>query len=1250
MRGVKLGKKATKIILIAVVLLLTAAIPAFAATNTRNTANIPYWTLNHSTSTISNPITIQQSSNGTSCIYVGSEYYVPYTYNTSNIPPGEGDWSSQLYIFSPVNTTVYIDSNNSGVFGTVLNITANNLTEYMYPVAGSHIVSDTPVFICYRYHSNNYLIYDDGDFAYTLYPVNELGTDYYLPSSPTIISMVATQNGTNIQVDTNNSGIPAATYSNLNAGTVVNYTSPPAGTQITSNIPIGVVAVNYNWTNSDSTYAYSVLPTNLLGTDYWFNVNYTVGLYNTIDDYSGLYFVATQNNTQVQVNSTNYSLNAGQCAVYYFDNSSVHLTSNQPVGVAYIFDDYAPDPWVSGVDRNYEASCTLIPTSELGTNYPYSCYIVATQNNTQVNIDSNYSGIFSNTVYLNAGQAINTFYVGTSEGGALLTNVTGHIESNYPVLSYYAFISDWNGKGQYVFMYEILPFPVPPIVNITVPSSGSILNTSNVWINGTYSVNTTGIYANNQLASITINDSRFTLVEPTGTGPYGATGNFSFLAEGIGTSAFSVDVIAQDEMGQIGTTIGQVVVDVTPPTVSITIPSSDTTVNAGVIWINGTYNGTGSDLQSLSINDSRFTLVAGPPFGEVGTYSFCNNTGIPTGNFEVEVTATDEAGWNGTADRYVIVDQSLPSVYIYVPSSDSTWNTGTIVIYGTYDGTGTNITQINCNDSRFTLATGAPYGGSGVFFFSNNTPIPTGSFYVNVTVTKDTGTTKSALRLINVDQNPPTMTMITPLADTTINAGTIIISGNYNDLGSGVQQITCNDTRFTLQTSIQSGLSGVYMFVNNTPIPTSSFGVTVTATDGVGLQGSMVRQVIVNQNGVTGSCCCSVPSGLNQYANASTVGVELYVNTTNPMQFYFTSTTANLGGNMPANLGLLSSLSIVANDTSGIQNITIIIHYTNSSIANAGLVASSLIIEYWNVTSGQWVELPSTLDTNSCTVTAYTNHLTDFAIFGTPVPYSYTPLLLLLSTQTQSGLNPLIPLALILVMLAVFATVIVALRRGKEEQVSKTKAPTKYEKIPTPQRPVKYTGTQIDQKSGKEPPEQKAVIRINTNTPESEMPPAAVPKLEKKSAKTRGTTGDLEAKKSAIKDLMREVNNRFSTGKLTSDEYKDIYTKYYAKLAPINKKLGQGVSSIPTLGEGGCLFCGAKIPEDAKFCPNCGGAQLECSVCKAGIVSGDTLVKCPYCGVLSHREHLLEWIKVKGNCPNCSETLREKDVDQNSNT
>jgi hypothetical protein len=75
-----------------------------------------------------------------------------------------------------------------------------------------------------------------------------------------------------------------------------------------------------------------------------------------------------------------------------------------------------------------------------------------------------------------------------------------------------------------------------------------------------------------------------------------------------------------------------------------------------------------------------------------------------------------------------------------------------------------------------------------------------------------------------------------------------------------------------------------------------------------------------------------------------------------------------------------------------------------------------------------------------------------------------------------------------------------------------------------------------------------------------------------------------------------------------------------------------------------CLYCGTEIPENAEYCPHCGEARVRCFVCNQYIVSGDRYVKCPYCGILNHVNHLPKGRKERGYCPNCKQKLKEENL------
>ncbi|MEX2722496.1 MAG: zinc ribbon domain-containing protein [Candidatus Freyarchaeota archaeon] len=74
-----------------------------------------------------------------------------------------------------------------------------------------------------------------------------------------------------------------------------------------------------------------------------------------------------------------------------------------------------------------------------------------------------------------------------------------------------------------------------------------------------------------------------------------------------------------------------------------------------------------------------------------------------------------------------------------------------------------------------------------------------------------------------------------------------------------------------------------------------------------------------------------------------------------------------------------------------------------------------------------------------------------------------------------------------------------------------------------------------------------------------------------------------------------------------------------------------------------CPGCGEALREDANFCPYCGFKLEKCIVCNFRLSKGKIL-KCPYCSGQAHRDHLLEYVKVKGQCPSCGKELKEYDL------
>ena len=72
--------------------------------------------------------------------------------------------------------------------------------------------------------------------------------------------------------------------------------------------------------------------------------------------------------------------------------------------------------------------------------------------------------------------------------------------------------------------------------------------------------------------------------------------------------------------------------------------------------------------------------------------------------------------------------------------------------------------------------------------------------------------------------------------------------------------------------------------------------------------------------------------------------------------------------------------------------------------------------------------------------------------------------------------------------------------------------------------------------------------------------------------------------------------------------------------------------------ERNCLVCGTPSTE-GNYCSFCGTAFHTCPICRKHIWQGEQVIECPMCGTVAHTPHILEWLRVKGTCPNCREKL-----------
>nr|MDO8081490.1 NosD domain-containing protein [Candidatus Freyarchaeota archaeon] len=353
-----------------------------------------------------------------------------------------------------------------------------------------------------------------------------------------------------------------------------------------------------------------------------------------------------------------------------------------------------------------------------------------------------------------------------------------------------------------------------PWVVITAPTSDSTVNTGVVWINGTFD----GTGSN--IIDINVNDTtRFERVEPSGAGPYSITGIYAFRnITAISTGEFGVEIVVQDGTGRTGTATRRVILDQNNPIVTITIPPSDGTFYTGGVWINGTFDETGSQVAIIAINDSRFALVepvGAGPYGISGTYCFVALI-TEEGEFGLEVTVWDQAGLTGTATRHLILLNNTPTgedVEVTDPVS------GISVTFDNVTDSGTTIVITN--------ATGpeppAGFEVSGVYHNITTTSNYTGSITIAIPYDESQiSVPEEYLKLMHWDEELEVWVDVTTWVDVNNN----IVYGEVTSFSVFVvmEPIDVTPPTTSIDLSGVIGLNSWYL---------SNVTVTLTATDDI---------------------------------------------------------------------------------------------------------------------------------------------------------------------------------------------------------------------------------------------------------------------------------------------------------------------------------------------------------------------------------------------------------------------------------
>ncbi len=175
----------------------------------------------------------------------------------------------------------------------------------------------------------------------------------------------------------------------------------------------------------------------------------------------------------------------------------------------------------------------------------------------------------------------------------------------------------------------------------------------------------------------------------TNSTPVSASGTIDqAMWNALGNGTVTIRFYANDSLGN--TNYEEVIVrkDIILPFIDITTPSHDgAQIGGSIISISGFGYGTGSNIVSMYVNDTRWgdgsqKPQLDPSGSQSGAFMFSNNTYIAPGFYWIEINITDTAGNFNTSVRYfeVIIEDLTPPILVISSISPDPTNGFTEII------------------------------------------------------------------------------------------------------------------------------------------------------------------------------------------------------------------------------------------------------------------------------------------------------------------------------------------------------------------------------------------------------------------------------------------------------------------------------------------------------------------------------------------------------------------------------------------
>ena len=211
---------------------------------------------------------------------------------------------------------------------------------------------------------------------------------------------------------------------------------------------------------------------------------------------------------------------------------------------------------------------------------------------------------------------------------------------------------------------------VKPVITLVSPSAGAHVanNKQPVIFKVTDETGGSGV----RLSEVKLKvDSTTVAYNSTGMSYAAITNGYQFTytpQSALSDGSHAITVNAKDNDGNAATALtSTVVVDTTPPTLSVTDPNNNLKTNKAALTVRGATNAATSSPVTVTVKLNGGSAAA-VTVGSDG--SFSKALTLTEGTNMITVVATDGAGKNSTVVRTVVLDTSIPSVTSIVLSKN----------------------------------------------------------------------------------------------------------------------------------------------------------------------------------------------------------------------------------------------------------------------------------------------------------------------------------------------------------------------------------------------------------------------------------------------------------------------------------------------------------------------------------------------------------------------------------------------------